>query len=64
MSELETEAIPCELVIKPALHIMEARLPVALVKMVNDTSIPRAMSPPITPRHWWGKSGKIQGPQN
>jgi hypothetical protein len=35
MTELETEEIACELIIKPALHIMEARLPVSLLNAVN-----------------------------
>ncbi len=35
MTELETEEIACELIIKPALHIMEARLPMALLNVVN-----------------------------
>jgi len=33
---LETEDITCELLIKPALYLMEARLPAGLVRMVND----------------------------
>lgn len=36
MTELETEDITCELVIKPALFIMEGRLPTGLVKIVNE----------------------------
>lgn len=36
MTELETEDIACELVIKPALFLMEARLPMALVNVVNE----------------------------
>jgi hypothetical protein len=36
MAELETEDITCELIIKPALAIMEARFPVALVNIVNE----------------------------
>ena len=35
MTELETEEIACELIIKPALHIMEARLPMSLIHAVN-----------------------------
>ncbi|HYK81200.1 MAG TPA: putative 2OG-Fe(II) oxygenase [Micropepsaceae bacterium] len=35
MTELETEQIACELIIKPALHIMEARLPSPLVNIIN-----------------------------
>jgi len=35
MAELETEEITCELIIKPALYLMEAHLPRALVDMVN-----------------------------
>ena len=35
MTELETEDITCELLVKPALYIMEARLPPPLVDMVN-----------------------------
>jgi Putative 2OG-Fe(II) oxygenase len=35
MTELETEDITCELILKPALYIMEARLPTPLVNMVN-----------------------------
>jgi hypothetical protein len=36
MTELETEEITCELIIKPALYLMEARLPLPLVNMVNE----------------------------
>src|SRR4029079_16269138 len=36
MSDVETEEVTCELVIKPALYIMEARLPMSLVDCVND----------------------------
>src|SRR5712664_969211 len=36
MTELETEDIACELVIKPALFLMEARLPIGLVSIVNE----------------------------
>ena len=36
MTAQETEDISCELVIKPALYLMEARLPSGLVRMVND----------------------------
>jgi hypothetical protein len=36
MTELETEDITCELLIKPALFIMEARLPMGLVKIINE----------------------------
>jgi len=36
MTELETEDIACELVIKPALFLMEARLPMTLVNIVNE----------------------------
>jgi len=36
MTELETEDIPCDLILKPALYIMEAQLPKPLVDMVND----------------------------
>jgi hypothetical protein len=36
MSDVETEEVTCELVIKPALYIMEARLPMSLVDRVND----------------------------
>jgi hypothetical protein len=36
VTELETEEITCELVIKPALYLMEAHLPAPLVKMIND----------------------------
>jgi hypothetical protein len=36
MSVLETEDIACELIIKPALYIMEAKLPSGLIRMVND----------------------------
>jgi hypothetical protein len=35
MTELETEDIACDLVIKPALYLMEARLPMPLIDMVN-----------------------------
>jgi hypothetical protein len=35
MTELVTESIACELIIKPALHIMEARLPMTLLNVVN-----------------------------
>jgi Putative 2OG-Fe(II) oxygenase len=36
MTELETEDVTCELIIKPALFIMEARLPMALLNIVNE----------------------------
>jgi hypothetical protein len=32
---LETEEVTCELILKPALYLMEARLPTGLVSMVN-----------------------------
>ena len=35
MTELETEDISCELIIKPALLLMEARLPMTLLSAVN-----------------------------
>ena len=33
---METEDISCELVLKPALYLMEARLPTGLINRVND----------------------------
>jgi hypothetical protein len=35
MTELETEDIACDLILKPALYLMEAHLPMALINMVN-----------------------------
>jgi hypothetical protein len=35
MTALETEDISCDLIIKPALYLMEAKLPSGLVRMVN-----------------------------
>jgi hypothetical protein len=36
MTVMETEELTCELVVKPALYMIEARLPAALIHMVND----------------------------
>ena len=36
MTELETEEFSCELIVKPALCMMQARIPMRLVNRVND----------------------------
>ena len=36
MTVMETEDVTCELVVKPALYMIEARLPGGLIHMVND----------------------------
>ena len=36
MTVLETEELTCELVVKPALYMIEAQLPSGLIRMVND----------------------------
>lgn len=36
MAELETEEFSCELIVKPALFMMQARLPMRLVNRTND----------------------------